>query len=245
MYTCRVRQVWRDRVGDAAQFRRRTDPDSGSRLVRARFTVFITVSGRARSRYDNPARLRRSASRWRTRLMASFPTSPSSDGPTRQPPAARTDSNGYRVVMAILWTIVIMMLCWLPGSIVQKLEDGSSWFDVPDLDKVIHAGIFVVFSILWARALSCRRRFAWVALAGFGLAIVTEFVQNLAVVVRDGNIADTLTDGAGVLVGIVLVPLVEPFARLIESRIFQRIESQPITLNETTVIVDEAPHPLN
>jgi hypothetical protein len=168
---------------------------------------------------------------------------PNPDDSKGQPQAARTDLSGYRLAMAILWTIVIMMLCWLPGSIVQKLEDGSSWFDVPDLDKVIHAGIFVVFSILWARALSCRRRFAWVALGGLGLAIVTELVQKLPVVGRDGEISDAITDVAGVLVGMAAAPLVEPVARFIEARIFRIDISQPVILKGTTITVDAIQRP--
>jgi VanZ family protein len=177
--------------------------------------------------------------------MAFFPTSPNSDSPTRQPPPARTDLNVYRFAIAILWTVVIMMLCWLPGPMVKELEEGSSWFKIPDLDKMIHAGIFVVFSILWARALTYRRRFAWIALAGFGLAIVTELVQKIPAVGRDGNVADALTDGAGVLVGIVVAPLVEPVARYIESRIFRNNETQPARMDAPTVAVDPAPRTPN
>jgi hypothetical protein len=150
---------------------------------------------------------------------------PSPDNAKGRPQAARTDLSRYRLALAILWSVVIMMLCWLPGSMVHEIEHGSSWFQIPDLDKMIHAGIFVVFSILWARAFTSRRRFAWVALGGFGLAVLTELVQKLPVVARDGSIADTLTDGAGVLAGIVVAPLVEPVARFIESRIFRRNES--------------------
>ncbi len=159
--------------------------------------------------------------------MASVPTSPSPDGPKGQPAVARTDLKGYRLAMAILWTVVIMILCWLPGRMVHELEDESSWFKIPNLDKVVHAGIFVGFSILWARALSSRRRFALVALGGLGLAIVTELVQKLPVVGREGEIADALTDFAGVLVGIVLAPLVEPVARFIESLIFGKKNPNP------------------
>jgi hypothetical protein len=171
--------------------------------------------------------------------------SPSPASPNSQPPVARTDLNSYRIGTAIFWTVVIMALCWLPGSIVQEFEGGSSWFTIPDLDKLVHAGIFIVFSILWARAFSSRGRFAWIALGGLGLAIVTELAQKLPVVGRDGNIADTLTDAAGVLAGIVAAPLVEPLARFAESRIFRKTESRLVRLNRTMVIADGAPRPPN
>ena len=175
--------------------------------------------------------------------MNAVPMTPSPDDANGRPPKAPTDVSRFRLAMAIMWTVVIMMLCWLPGPMIQVLEGDSSWFTIPDLDKVIHAGIFVVFSILWVRALSSRSRFTWVALAGLGLAAVTELVQNLPIVGRDGEISDALTDVAGVLVGIVLSPLVEPVARFIESRIFQKADFQPEPFKGTAVTADGAPRP--
>ena len=152
--------------------------------------------------------------------MDAVPTTPSADDAKTQPQAASTGLGRLRLTMAILWTVVIMMLCWLPGPMVQELEHDSSWFRIPDLDKLVHAGIFVVFSILWLRVSSSPRRFAWVTLGGFALAAITELVQRLPAVGRDGSISDALTDAAGVLVGIVAAPLVEPVARFIESQIW-------------------------
>ena len=162
---------------------------------------------------------------------------------TRQ--RVRRDLNHIRLAMAILWTVVIIMLCWLPATMVRELEDESAWFQIPNLDKVVHSGIFVVFSILWARLGSSWRRFVWIALAGFGLAVVTELVQNPAVVSRDGSIADTITDVFGLLIGLALAPLVEPMARLIESRVFPRTASPTVTMDRTTATVDAAHGPSN
>jgi hypothetical protein len=87
--------------------------------------------------------------------------------------------------------------------------------------------------------LSSRIRFAWVALAGFGLAVVTELVQNLPIVGRDGEV----TDCAGVLVGIISVPIVEPLARQVESWIWRKTTSQLGQSNEITMPVEEASSP--
>jgi VanZ like family len=160
-------------------------------------------------------------------------------GPTADPPATRSGLHRFRLAMAIVWTFVIMTLCWIPGRMVHDLEDGSRWFKIPDLDKVVHAGIFVIFSLLWARLGTSRRRLARVVLGGFGLAIITELVQRLAIVGRDGSVADTIVDFAGVLVGVVAVPLIEPLARFVEARIFREAVSQPGPANGTTVSVAE------
>ena len=48
--------------------------------------------------------------------------------------------------------MLILLLCWLPRIIVEEIEGRSPWFQIPDLDKAIHAGIFVVLAILWRPA---------------------------------------------------------------------------------------------
>jgi hypothetical protein len=150
----------------------------------------------------------------------------------------RVDLTRYRLVMAVVWTVVIMTLCWMPKFVVEDIEDESSWFRIPNFDKLVHCGIFVVFSILWARVWSARRRFAWVVLAGFVLAIVTELVQELPIVGRDASLYDTLTDATGVLLGIAVVPLVEPWARFLESRLFRESRIQPVPAPGATATVD-------
>ena len=82
--------------------------------------------------------------------------------------------------MAILWTVVIMVLCWLPGGVVETIEDESSWFKIPNLDKFVHAGIFVVFSVLMGSCLVFPTPQLWVVAGAVALAVVTELVQNLS-----------------------------------------------------------------
>ena len=89
----------------------------------------------------------------------------------------------FRIAIAALWTIVIVVLCWMPGFVVQEIEKDSSWFQVPNLDKVVHWGIFFLFTVLWLRTSTSRWRYAWVALGGLAAASITEFVQNLPALV--------------------------------------------------------------
>jgi len=117
--------------------------------------------------------------------------------------------------MALVWTLLIMVLCWMPKNLVRQVEGESSWFEIPNLDKLVHCGIFVIFSILWLRVQSLRRRFGRVAFGGVVLAVVTELVQQLPIVGRDASVADALTDVIGVLIGIAIAPLLEPLARLL------------------------------
>jgi hypothetical protein len=122
--------------------------------------------------------------------------------------------------MAVLWTLAILGVCWLPGNWLVEVEEGSSFFKIPDLDKVIHWGIFAGFSILWLRVGASRRRYTWIVLAGFALSAITEIVQNLPVIGRDGEMADFWTDLLGVVMGIAVARWVEPLLRFPESYLF-------------------------
>jgi hypothetical protein len=159
------------------------------------------------------------------RPVTSVPTSPKDPGPTSHPPQPGTDLTVPRTVIAVLWTIVIMMLCWLPSHVVQRVEAGSGWLKIVNLDKAIHSAIFLVFAFLWARVSSSPRRFAWVAIGGIVFAAVTELGQLIPVIERDATVADLLADCAGVLTGIVAFPWVEPWFQLVESRLLREDRS--------------------
>jgi hypothetical protein len=135
------------------------------------------------------------------------------NGKGASPPAPATagvTSMRFRIAIAALWTIVIVALCWTPGHMVQKLEKGSFWYSIPNLDKVVHWGIFVVFALLWLRTSTSRWRYAWVALGGLAAASITEYVQNQPWVGRDGSLDDAITDVIGVAIGLAIAPWIEP-----------------------------------
>jgi uncharacterized membrane protein YccC len=125
----------------------------------------------------------------------------------------------------MLWTLVIMALCWASPRWVHKVVRSSSWFALPDLDKVVHWGIFCVFTVLWMRTSQSNRRYWLVALGGIALAAITELVQNLPIVNRDGNMADAITDVIGVLIGLAVASWVEPLLRFLESRLLGKLVS--------------------
>ncbi len=126
-----------------------------------------------------------------------------------------------RFAMAILWTLAIMVLCWMPGSFVKKVEERSSWFELPNLDKVIHWGIFVVFAVLWLRTITSRRRYAWVALGGLALAALTELVQTIPAINRNAGFDDGITDLIGVAIGLAVARWIEPLLGRLESRLLR------------------------
>ena len=46
----------------------------------------------------------------------------------------------YRVTIAVLWTLVILILCWIPRTVMKVVEEDTTWFQIPNLDKVVHLG---------------------------------------------------------------------------------------------------------
>ncbi len=110
-----------------------------------------------------------------------------------------------RVVVAMLWTIVLLVLCWIPQGLLPVNERTASLTSLTQtlhLDKFVHAGIFTVFTVLWLRTRPAgKTRHFWILLAGTALAAITEVVQNLPIIDRECEFEDAMADFAGVLFG--------------------------------------------
>lgn len=134
----------------------------------------------------------------------------------------------FRLILASLWTVVILVLCWTPRQYVQKAEENTQWFAIPNFDKVVHWGIFVAFTVLWLRTSRSRTRYPAVAIAGLGLAVLTELGQLLPRIGRDASVADGITDMIGLALGMILARRLEPLLAWLESRILGT-EGRPLT----------------
>lgn len=109
-----------------------------------------------------------------------------------------------RLSLAILWTIMILAICWTPaGWLPVKPEEEPGWLDIPHFDKLVHSGLFVGFAVLWMAALAGRAvRSRWVVLAGLSVAAISEIGQLIPAIRRDCEIADFIADSLGVLAGL-------------------------------------------
>jgi hypothetical protein len=134
-----------------------------------------------------------------------------------------------RRVVAICWTLAIMAMCWLPGELVQRVEGGSFFLKIPHHDKFMHLGMFASFAVLWLRVEDWRWRYAWVVLAGFALAAVSEIGQALPLIGRQPEMLDFLVDLIGIAGGVAASGLFEPVFLLAESRILPGIKPSPST----------------
>ena len=59
-----------------------------------------------------------------------------------------------RILPALAWTVLVLVLCWIPGRwLGHEAPGGQS-------DKLAHAGMFAVYSWLWAWAVAPSMRTA-------------------------------------------------------------------------------------
>lgn len=100
---------------------------------------------------------------------------------------------------ALSWTLLILAVCWFPMEMFPSGIGEEHPEAFPHFDKVVHAGIFAVFGLLWLRALPGKARYLVVVAAGAALALVTEYGQSLPIIGRDGDVVDGLFDVLGVL----------------------------------------------
>jgi hypothetical protein len=109
-----------------------------------------------------------------------------------------------RTTWAVVWTVLVLVACWIPSDRLP-IDEGGSWrWRVPNADKLVHVAMFAGFGLLWMRARPAPGRAAWVLAGGVALAVVSELGQELPIVNRDADVLDVLADVLGVGLGIVL-----------------------------------------
>ncbi len=112
----------------------------------------------------------------------------------------------FFLMSAILWTLAILTVCWMPMSKLVEDDGSRSWmFTIPYFDKLVHFGIFMIFAILWFLASDRSRPWRRIFTAGILLAAITEIVQTLPVIGRQADLDDAACDLLGVAAGILFI----------------------------------------
>lgn len=101
-----------------------------------------------------------------------------------------------RLIAAILWTLLIVAACSVPGEDIPGPNVGG-------LDKVAHFLLFSVFAVLWLAALEQRPGSALrsVMIGGLLLAGLTELYQGLLPFDREPDVFDALANVVGLAAG--------------------------------------------
>jgi VanZ family protein len=111
-------------------------------------------------------------------------------------------------IPGILWAIIILILLGLPGS---DLPD-ASFINIPQFDKLVHAGLFGILVFLLARGFYLQHRFDNLTkhFIQFSFLIsvfyggLTEILQGRVFPDRTSDIFDFISDVAGSAIAIVL-----------------------------------------
>lgn len=101
---------------------------------------------------------------------------------------------------AILWTLLIFFLCFLPGDEIPDLK-------IPLIDKWAHFILFGIYTFLWLLATSLptiKKGFA-VFISAVVLGWLVEYIQGAVKFLhRSQDNMDTLADSVGGLLGVLL-----------------------------------------
>lgn len=105
-----------------------------------------------------------------------------------------------RLALAIVWTVVIAIFHAIPGSDFPEV----SFFDFFQIDKLIHAFIFMIGVYLYAVAMLEQQksgflRYIVVGFIAYGLLL--EVLQGLVFLERSADVLDWLADTIGVFLG--------------------------------------------
>jgi VanZ family protein len=100
---------------------------------------------------------------------------------------------------AILWTLLIFILCFLPGNELPDMQ-------IPFIDKWAHLVLFGVFSFLWLCSNPTKdlRFLVIILLITVFMGWLVEYIQGHFAKGRSQDNMDTLADSVGGLLGIFL-----------------------------------------
>ena len=107
---------------------------------------------------------------------------------------------------SIVWAIVILILCGLPGNEVSKVK----FIDIPYFDKFVHLSLYLVFTLLLISDNNSKRKSNEVSVKAIILAtiaaiiygILIEVLQKYLFINRGAEIWDEVANTLGVLIAI-------------------------------------------
>ena len=111
-----------------------------------------------------------------------------------------------KLIPAIGWFIVSLILLCLPGSAIPKYP----WLSAIYADKWVHIFMFGMLSFLFCypirvstlSAINKKRWFLYILLNGIAYGTIMEFVQKYWIPNRSFEIWDIMADSCGFLLGV-------------------------------------------
>ena len=111
----------------------------------------------------------------------------------------------WAVLIAIIWTALIFVACFLPGNELPNVQ-------IPMIDKWVHFLIFAGFSFLWYLTMPKANalKTCFLILLSFAIGYMVELIQGSSWVKgRAYEVNDVIADGIGGIIGVILYIIVE------------------------------------
>lgn len=113
--------------------------------------------------------------------------------------------NFKKHVPTILWTLLILALCSMPGKSIPKFN----WLEMLSFDKWVHASLFCVLQVLVMRSFAIQRdngksNKVWATVLCVTYGGLLEVMQTLFFSERTGDILDFIANTVGCLAGLSL-----------------------------------------
>lgn len=109
-----------------------------------------------------------------------------------------------KMTLALLWTAFIIVASGLSKGTVEML-DLTTLFQ---LDKLMHAGVYMIYVVLWYRALQDKghdRSWRWAFISSVVLGIVMEILQYTIFTGRSFEFLDIIANISGSVVGLIII----------------------------------------
>ncbi|MES2847606.1 MAG: VanZ family protein [Bacteroidota bacterium] len=105
----------------------------------------------------------------------------------------------------IAWFLFVLVLICLPGD---DVPEGPDWFNIPEFDKIVHAGLFggIVFLFCMPFKKNATPKpnklnlFIKIAIATIVWGITTEYIQKFFIPGRQFDLVDWAADSAGAII---------------------------------------------
>lgn len=109
----------------------------------------------------------------------------------------------YSLLAAILWTIIIFVLCCTPGRFIPT----TSWLELLSFDKFVHASIFFVLTSFWLTHFFKMNNLSVFSMIFIILGCVAyggllEIMQATVFSQRSGDWLDFIANTFGCLIGL-------------------------------------------
>lgn len=115
---------------------------------------------------------------------------------------------GFRYSKVIVWSIVIGILCFIPGNELKEIE-----INIPHFDKIIHFGLFFILGLTIRGLQSEKNHELVINLFMVFYAMIIEVIQHNFVPNRSGDVFDFIFDVLGLLVGVFMFKYLPKFTQ--------------------------------